>query len=132
MPSELHAAMRTLERMEERLAHGWCQGEYARTADGCPTWAGSADAAQHCLMGAYYAACFPLPSVTHAAPARRAVLTYLMEALRSQERKNPRGGWRALSVYNDTLGRTQEEVLALVRYARALVQTAIARDLGEL
>lgn len=41
---------------KQRIERGWCQGEYAMTADGLPVWAENPTAVCWCLRGAMIAA----------------------------------------------------------------------------
>ncbi len=89
-----------LIRGKERLERGWCQGASARDASGNKSDPESPNAASFCVFGAMHEREGPYASDR----ARELIRRVLGAKL----------GDGAIAIYNDTPGRTKEEVLALV------------------
>lgn len=99
--AERDPILRTLLRARELLEHGWCQGAYARDADGhiCKEHDGAA--MSFCLAGATYRA---------ATESSAKFSTYNGACLWLADAFNG----DCISEYNDAHGRTKAEVLDVV------------------
>lgn len=95
-----------LTRVADRLERGWTQGAYARGADENSIDFTDARAVCWCLEGAFYAE----DQETH--PVRMAALDALYTATNAEN----------LPLFNDTPGRTQAEVVRVVRMAASKME----------
>lgn len=94
----MNETIKRLKGVRDLLERGWCQGAYARDADGIERPAGSEEAVRFCLSGAclrVYLNTLPRMDITH----------HLVETVRELGLPN-------LPSFNDN--HTQAEVLALV------------------
>lgn len=94
-----------LKRARKLINKGWCQRASARDAFGRPRDAKAKDAASYCILGALCAADF------NSGGSSDAHKTSLNGLFRIIDRKNE--GLYGLSGYNDTTGRTKQEILSL-------------------
>lgn len=96
-----HTLRKLFHEVEALIRHGWCQGTSARNKEGTPVFAHHPDACQWCLSGAISkaAAAYPIPIEADAVQALSAVTK------------------RAIISWNDTPGRTVEEVLQVIQKA---------------
>lgn len=97
-----------LIKARAKIAAGWCQGVPARNAQGSPVYADSSAAVSFCIVGALSA--LGLGDYEYSAAYAALHARSGMSCLAS------------LSRFNDTHGRTQEEVLALFDKAIACAQ----------
>lgn len=98
----MKSALIQLHEVRELLARGWCQGAYAKTDRGRPIGPNETPATCFCLTGA----CI---RVVGDGPGMSGFLAHLRETLELR-------GWEyhSIPIWNDSPGRTQAEVLALV------------------
>lgn len=99
-----------LTRARERIEKGWCQGAYAKAADGESVSACGPCATSFCIRGAVLAV-GPLDY------AVRAPAYNLLENIVDQITQSP---CDSLAGYNDAPGRTHAEILAVFDAAIAL------------
>lgn len=95
-----------LNRVADRLERGWTQGAYARDADGHPIDFTDDGAVCWCLEGAFYV------EDTGDHHARLTALYALCDATHVDN----------LPEFNDTPGRTQAEVVRVVRMAASKME----------
>lgn len=98
----LDRLLAVLIKARAKIGQGWTQGAFARDAQGAEVEPDSAEAVMFCAAGAYYAV------------ARPREVAQTMDALRSALPAE----YSYVTIYNDTFGRRQHEVLAL--YDRAI------------
>lgn len=94
-----------------RIERGWCQHVYARDANGFEAKALDESARSWCALGA-----LTLKTEETDEEQQRNVLHILYTALEDMT------GHREVSLWNDQLGRTQEQVIALYKHAIKLAK----------
>jgi hypothetical protein len=104
MVTSNYDVLRLLKVGRERLQRGWCQGALARTADGIAVNPENPRAAQWCMLGAVGY----MPLINTSVPANLAVWPAsqaIYETLCQRCANKP------TIAFNDSLGRTKEEVI---------------------
>ncbi len=103
-----------LKAMRVKLANGWTQGVAARRADGEAVNSDDKKACAYCLMGALWS--------LNGIAKGLAVELALIQTLRGD------GVAGSLPAYNDAVGRTQGEILALVDKTIERLESAVVSD----
>lgn len=92
-----------LSKIRDKIAQGWCTGKNARTFNGSGCDAKSPFACCWCLEGAIQ---FVSPDYATAVDLENVIIHHI--------NKYFPGNWPSIPAWNDFIGRTQEEVLALL------------------
>jgi hypothetical protein len=112
--------------MRGLLAVGWCQGVFARTAQGAQATLGSPDAVAFCILGAssHLTVLAGKPTYAMHPEAREAIRALVALVAPGVPFDGPMGRYGApLVAWNEAPERTQAEVLALVDRAIAEVSS---------
>lgn len=112
----LNDDLQILQRIRDRVAKHWTQGEYARAADGTPIYSNDPAACSWCLAGA-----INKESYTNGVVDYDLRLRMLMILNNEYGKDIVYYGYSNLTSFNDAKGRTLDEVLA---YIDAAIQRA--------
>lgn len=117
-------AVEYLEKGLELIKKGWCQNAGARNKNGCSVSARSPEAVSYCMDGALYKTLNPYIDVDNKLTISLRGRLYINAILRSKNYLH------SLITFNDTEGRTKEEVIDVFEKAIELAKNRSRRNIS--